>query len=112
MLFDSHAHLDDKKLYNDLDGVLQRAEDAGVTKIATIGCDWHSSLMSVRLAEKYPGRIFATVGVHPQYAETLNEQLLEKLYDLAQAEAASAVGEIGLDYHYGSLPGNTAKSLS
>ncbi|MCR4963880.1 MAG: TatD family hydrolase [Firmicutes bacterium] len=100
MLFDSHAHLDDKKIYADLEGVLQRAEEAGVTRIATIGCDWPSSLMSVRLAEKYPGRVFATVGIHPQDAETLNEPILEKLYRLAQAEAASAVGEIGLDYHY------------
>ncbi len=100
MLFDTHAHLDDKKLYDDLPGVLERAAAAQVEKIATIGCDWPSSLMSVRLAEKFPGRVYAAVGIHPQDAATLNAQMLEKLFELAKAEAVVAWGEIGLDYHY------------
>ncbi|MEG1538061.1 MAG: TatD family hydrolase, partial [Clostridiales bacterium] len=100
MLFDTHAHLDDRKIYDELGAVLERAETAGVAKIATIGCDWPSSLMSVRLAEKYPGRVFAAVGVHPQDAPTLTAEMLEKLFQLAQEKAVVAWGEIGLDYHY------------
>ena len=99
MLFDSHAHLNDKKLYGDLPDVLQRAAAAGVTRILNAGADWPSSLMSVRLAEKYPGQIYAAVGVHPHDAKTLTEEMLQKLLKLAEAPGVVAWGEIGLDYY-------------
>ncbi|MCL1816547.1 MAG: TatD family hydrolase [Clostridiales bacterium] len=99
MLFDSHAHLNDKKLYSDLEGVLQRADEAGVKRVLNCGADWPSSLMSLRLAEKYPGRVYAAVGVHPHDAKTLTEQMLQKLIKLAQAPQVVAWGEIGLDYY-------------
>jgi len=109
MLFDTHAHLDDKKLYTDLSGVLQRAQESAVTRIATIGCDWPTSLMSVRLAEKYPERVYAAVGVHPHDADTLTEEMLENLFELGRAEATVAWGEIGLDYHYDNSPRDIQK---
>ncbi|MCL1905577.1 MAG: TatD family hydrolase [Clostridiales bacterium] len=99
MLFDSHAHLNDKKLYDDLEGVLARAEDAGVKRILNCGADWPSSLMSLRLAEKYPGQIYAAVGVHPHDAKTLTDEMLQKLLKLAEAPEVVAWGEIGLDYY-------------
>jgi len=98
-LFDSHAHLNDKKLYGDLDGVLDRAAEAGVIRILNAGADWPSSLMSVRLAEKYPDQIFAAVGIHPHDAKTLTEEMLQKLMKLAEAPEVVAWGEIGLDYY-------------
>jgi TatD DNase family protein len=99
MLFDTHAHLDDKKIYADLEGVIARAADVGVTKIATIGCDWPSSLMSVRLSEKYPGTVYAAIGVHPHEAKDFTEETAAKLYDLAKSAEVIAIGEIGLDYY-------------
>ena len=99
MLFDSHAHLNDRKLYNDIEGVLTRAAEAGVTRILNCGADWPSSLMSLRLAEKYPGQIYAAVGVHPHDAKTLTDEMLQKLLKLAQAPEVVAWGEIGLDYY-------------
>jgi len=103
-LFDSHCHLDDQKLYGDLEDVLQRAAEAGVERITNIGCDWPSSLMSVRLAERYPGRIYAAVGVHPHDADSLDAKMLERLKELAQLPQVVAWGEIGLDYHYDNSP--------
>ena len=68
MLYDTHAHLDDAKLYPEIENVLARAAAAGVAYINTIGCDWKTSLMSVHIAEKYPEHVFAAVGVHPHEA--------------------------------------------
>jgi TatD DNase family protein len=99
MLFDSHAHLNDKKLYADLDGVMARALEAGVSQILNCGADWPSSLMSVRLAEKYPGQVYAAVGVHPHDAKSLTDEMLQKLIKLAEAPQVVAWGEIGLDYY-------------
>jgi len=110
MLFDSHAHLNDKKLYGDLPAVLVRAEEAQVSRILNCGADWPSSLMSVRLAEKYPGRVFAAVGVHPHDAKTLTEEMVHKLLKLAEAPQVVAWGEIGLDYYRDLSPRETQRS--
>ena len=103
-LFDTHAHLDDSRLYDDIDGVLERAVAAGVMRIATIGCDWQSSLFAVRLAERYSGRIYAAIGVHPHEAKDYSEETAEKLYQLALLPQVVAWGEIGLDFHYDHSP--------
>lgn len=63
-LFDTHCHLNDAKLARDIAGTLERAEAAGVRKMAVVGCDWRSSLYAVHLAEKYP-QLIALVGFHP-----------------------------------------------
>ncbi len=104
MLFDSHAHIDDRKLFADLENILERAEQSQVKQVLNCGADWPSSLMSVRLAEKYPGRIYAAVGVHPHDAKDLNEEILAKLSDLAQEKTVVAWGEIGLDYYHNHSP--------
>lgn len=103
MLYDTHAHLDDKKLYPEISQVLERAVDAGVGLINTIGCDWKSSLMAVHIAEKYSTPklpIYAAVGFHPSDSAGLDDTVLEKLYELSQTEKCVAWGEIGLDYYW------------
>ena len=81
-LYDTHAHLDDRKIFPDLEGVLQRAREAGVTLINTVGCDWRSSLMAVRIAEKYPEQVRAIVGVHPGEIGDWKDELLTRLTEL------------------------------
>ena len=100
MLFDTHAHLDDKMLFPDLEGILTRAKEAGVEKITNIGCDWASSLMSLHLAEKYKDMIYAAVGYHPHEAKFWDKEMAEKIFELAKNQKVVAIGEIGLDYHY------------
>ena len=100
MLFDTHAHLDDPALYPDIDNVLKRAKEAGVTLINSVGCDWRSSLLNVHLAEKHPEMIYASVGVHPSEVADIDEQVLAKLLELAKTPRVIGWGEIGLDYHY------------
>lgn len=107
-LFDTHCHLDDPKLNADLPGVLTRAGQAGLVGMATIGCDYRSSLFALHMAEKHE-QVVAAVGVHPSDADTLTPELLAELAKLAQAEKARAIGEIGLDYHWDTVPRDQQK---
>ena len=98
MLIETHAHLDYPDFTNDLDDVLRRAADAGVTRIITIGTSIESSRRAIDLAEKYPA-IYATIGVHPTYVEEAQEDVMTPLRELAEHPRVVAIGETGLDYH-------------
>lgn len=103
-LVDSHAHLDGKQFAGDLDAVLDRARAAGVTDILTIGCDLESSRRSLDLALRYP-EVYASVGVHPHDAATLDSEGLAELERMAEAvEKVVAIGEIGLDFYRDRAP--------
>lgn len=97
-MIDSHAHLAAKTYRKDLDAVLRRSRDAGVTSILTVGYDMASSEAGVRLAEKYDD-VYAAVGVHPHDATTLNLDALGRLEELAASPKVVAMGEIGLDFY-------------
>ncbi|MDQ6808505.1 MAG: TatD family hydrolase [Verrucomicrobiota bacterium] len=97
MLIETHAHLDYPDFAPDFDEILQRAADAGVTRIITIGTSLQSSRRAVELAEKYPN-IYAVIGVHPTSDETL-EDVITPLRELARSPRVVAMGETGLDYH-------------
>lgn len=101
MLVETHAHLDYPDFAGDFDDVLRRANEAGVTRIITIGTSIESSHRAVELAEKYPN-IYAVIGVHPTYAEESGEDVITPLRELARNPRVVAIGETGLDYH--SLP--------
>ena len=99
MLIETHAHLDYPDFAHDFDDVIRRANDAGVTRIITIGTSIESSRRAIELAEKYPN-VFAVIGVHPTYAHEAPEDLITPLRELAKNPRVVAIGEIGLDYHY------------
>lgn len=100
-LFDTHAHLNDEKIFSQLPAVLARATANGVNHIACIGYDWPSSLLAVKIAEQYPQQVVAAIGIHPSDADTATEEMLEKLYNLAKSSnQVKAIGEIGLDYYW------------
>ncbi len=98
-LVETHAHLDYPDFANDLDDVLRRAIDVGVTRIVTIGTSVESSRRAVDLAEKY-SNIYAVIGMHPTSAEKAAEDIITPLRDLAQSRRVVAIGETGLDYHH------------
>ena len=99
MLFDSHAHLDDRKFDSDRSETIAALQKSGVSYFVNIGADMESSESSVALAEKYDF-VYAAVGVHPYDAETVTDELIEKLRAMAQNKKVVAIGESGLDYHY------------
>ena len=99
MLIETHAHLDYPEFAADFDDVLQRANQAGVKRIITIGTSVESSRHAVNLAEKYPS-VFAAIGVHPTYAEQAGEDVITPLRELAKSSRVVAIGETGLDFHH------------
>jgi TatD DNase family protein len=96
-LIDSHAHLNLPEFNDDLQDVLNRAEENEVTRIITVGIDLKSSLKAIELAESFP-QILPTVGYHPHEAEKLSQSILNKINDLAKDDRVIAFGEIGLDF--------------
>jgi TatD DNase family protein len=98
MLIETHAHLDFPDFANDLDDVLRRANDAGVTRIITIGTSVESSRRAIDLAEKHPA-LFAAIGVHPTHVEEAEDDVITPLRELAKNPRVVAIGETGLDYH-------------
>jgi TatD DNase family protein len=98
-LVETHAHLDYPDFATDFDDVLRRANEAGVTRIITIGTSIESSRRAVELAEKYPS-VYAVIGVHPTNAEQAGEDVITPLRELAKSPRVVGIGETGLDYHH------------
>jgi TatD DNase family protein len=98
MLIDTHAHLDFPEFAGDLEGVMDRARNAGVLEVVTIGIDLGSSRKAVELSQTY-SEIYATVGIHPHDAFALKAEDREALKTLAGQERVLAIGEMGLDYY-------------
>ena len=96
-LIDTHCHLDMDSYRDDLEAVLDRATQAGISSAITIGIDLESSRRAIAIAEQHPS-VYATVGIHPHDAQQATEKQLEKLTELATHEKVVGYGEIGLDY--------------
>ncbi|WP_291634241.1 TatD family hydrolase [Clostridium sp.] len=103
MIFDSHAHYDDDAFNEDRDIVIRGLNGKGVIGVLNCGASLDSSRMSVELSNKY-NFIYSAVGVHPEYAGIVNEEVICELKNLANCPKVRAIGEIGLDYHYEENP--------
>ncbi len=97
-LFDTHAHLHDPWIGDDLPQVMARATEAGVERIVTIGCSLKDSRNAIAVAEQYD-TVWATVGLHPHDAKDWNADLEAEFRRLAAHERVVAIGEIGLDFY-------------
>ena len=98
-LIDTHCHLNDEQLYQDIDNVISRALQTGVEKMIVIGWDKASSELAIKLAEQYPF-IYACVGFHPENLDGVDEETLYKVLNLSSHPKVVGIGEIGLDYHW------------
>lgn len=97
MWCDSHCHLQYEGVPGD---ALDRAEAAGVGYVICVGTDAEQSAAAIALARSHPGRVGATVGLHPHDAK----HQVDGLLGLFDAPEVVAVGECGLDYHYDFSP--------
>ena len=97
-MIDSHSHIYMDRYDDDRVAVIARAAAAGVTQLLQVGCDLESSRTVVALSERVSG-IYASVGVHPHHAVTLNTDVLGALESLLQHPKVLAWGEIGLDFY-------------
>ena len=103
-LTDTHTHLYFDQYRNDLPDVIQRAEEAGLTKILTLGTDLKSSREAVRIANQYE-MVYAAVGIHPTDVHHSTPADFPEIKKLAQnEEKVIAIGEIGLDLYWKEVP--------
>jgi TatD DNase family protein len=100
MMIDSHAHLDYAQLSDDLEGVLARAAEAGVSQIITIGVKLTTADRPKALAEAHDN-IWCSVGIHPHEAGSEPDAAnIDAILASADHPKCVAIGEAGLDYFY------------
>ena len=102
-MIDAHCHLNDPRLLPQVDELLARISDAGVTGALVVGYDVPSSRQAVELARRHPA-LRAAVSVHPHESKDLDAAALAELAELAREPEVVAYGEIGLDFHYDHSP--------
>lgn len=102
-IFDSHAHYDDPAFDPDREEFLAALPGLGVSAVVNCGADLASSQKSIELAAKYP-YFYAAAGIHPEEENDLPEDWLSRLAALLPQPKVTAVGEIGLDYHFKENP--------
>ncbi|MEW5323387.1 TatD family hydrolase [Geobacillus thermoleovorans] len=103
MLFDTHAHLNAVQYEEDLEQVIERARDEGVSHIVVVGFDRPTIDRAIELAERYPF-IYAAIGWHPVDAIEMTDDDLQMIEHLAAHRKVVALGEMGLDYHWDKSP--------
>ena len=105
MLFDTHAHMNDPAFDEDREEMILGLKEKGVAYVMNVGCCLESSGDCIKLAEQYPF-VYASVGSHPDSADEVNDAVLEQYRQMAQHPKVLAIGEIGLDYYYETIPRN------
>ena len=104
MLFDTHAHMDDRAFDADRDELIASLPQQGVGLVMNPGCSLASSKNADVLSRQYDF-LYAAVGSHPDAADEVNEAVLEEYRELCRNNPKiKAIGEIGLDYHYEDIP--------
>ena len=104
MLFDTHAHMDDRAFDEDRKELLENLPNQGIQLLMNPGCSLASSYNTSKLSQEYD-YIYAAVGSHPDVADEVNEEVLEEYRKLCKLNPKiKAIGEIGLDYHYEDIP--------
>ena len=104
MIFDTHAHYDDRKFNSDRDELLQSLKANGIGRVVNIGADIDSTRRSIALAKQYDF-VYAAAGVHPSDVDCLDERSFQWLTWAVEESVEEkgkivAVGEIGLDYYW------------
>lgn len=110
MIFDTHAHYDDRRFDEDREEVLASLKDAGVLRVVNVAADMESVETTLALAKSHEN-IYAALGIHPdgigdeEVPERLTEADMEHIRELVLQDRVTskkvvAIGEIGLDYHW------------
>jgi TatD DNase family protein len=106
-VIDTHAHL---TALDDGDEAVERAAEAGVTRILTVGTDVDDCRRALELADRHEG-VFAILGIHPHEARTATTDDLAALRELLEHPKAVAVGETGLDWFRDYAPADDQRRL-
>lgn len=99
MIFDTHAHYDDKAFDEDREQLLESLKGQGIEAVVNIGASIRTTKNTLELMEKYPF-VYGAVGVHPSDTGDLDETQMDWLREVCRGPKVVAVGEIGLDYYW------------
>ena len=99
MIFDTHAHYDDRQFEEDREELLGSMRENGVELIVDAASDIASWDKIEQLTDRYPF-IYGAIGVHPDEVGELDEEKMKRMEQLLAREKMVAVGEIGLDYYW------------
>lgn len=103
MIFDTHAHYDDEAFDEDREAVLSSLQDKGVGTVVNICASPASLTRIAELVKRYP-HVYGAVGIHPDHAGELTEEMFAEISRLADEKKIVAIGEIGLDYYWDTAP--------
>lgn len=98
-MVDIGVNLTNKSLLRDLDGVLRRALDAGVRRMAVTGTSVETSQQAIDLCRRFPERLVSTCGIHPHHASEWDNNSRGALEQMASQDCVRAIGEAGLDFN-------------
>lgn len=99
MIFDTHAHYDDKAFEEDREFLLESMKASGIGRIVNVGASMRGARDTYGLMQKYDF-IYGALGIHPDHAGEMDEEIMAELKSMLRHEKAVAVGEIGLDYYW------------
>lgn len=99
MIFDTHAHYDDRQFEDDREELLGVMQENGIGWIVDAGSDIASWDEIEELTKRYPF-VYGAIGVHPDEVGELDEEKMQQMERLLAKEKMVAVGEIGLDYYW------------
>jgi TatD DNase family protein len=102
-VIDTHCHLTDPRLGDQIDAVLDRAARVGVERVITVGCHPADGIAAIELCRRFPS-VRCAVGIHPNYCHELEIDAVDAIRSLAARAGVVAVGEMGLDYHWKTVP--------
>lgn len=98
---DVHAHYDDDAFKTDFDEIICKANSQGIDYIINSGSSFEGSIKALELARKY-SFVYCSIGIHPEFVDEVDKlHELENFLCKAKENKIVAIGEIGLDYHYG-----------
>ena len=104
MLFDTHAHMDDRAFDAYREALLTSLPRQGLSLVMNPGCSLSSSQNVDKLTRAYD-YLYGAVGSHPDVCDEVNEEVLDIYRTLCRENPKiKAIGEIGLDYHYEDIP--------
>ncbi len=99
MIFESHAHYDDRAFDEDRDILLNSLEENGIGGVMNVGASLETTKNTIALIEKY-SFVYGAAGVHPSHTGELTEENFTQLEQYCAHPKIAAVGEIGLDYYW------------
>ena len=110
MLFDTHAHMDDRAFDEDRRQLMDSLPEHGLALVMNPGCSLESSRNVCKLVQQYPW-LYGAVGSHPDVANEVDGTVIDEYRMLCQQNPKiKAIGEIGLDYHYEDIPREIQKA--